>query len=214
MILVICTHVRLYRDSLGVALAREEDLDVRATVACAEECLGAVRACGADMVLLDAGAADALDALARLTHLRPAPRVVVLGLLEDEEAVVAYAEAGVSAYVTRDDSVEALVDTLRAADRGELRCSSRTAGILVRRVAKLAARQETQTPAMSAVHLTRRELEIAALIDAGMPNKQIAQRLQIQLPTVKNHVHHILGKLDVGGRGEATAALRARGLIV
>ena len=211
MILVICTHVRLYRDSLGVVLARVEDLDVRETAASAEECIGAVRSCGADMVLLDAEAPDALNTLARLTRLRPAPCVVMLGLPEDEAAVVAHAEAGVSAYVTRDDSVQALVETLRAAERGEMRCSSRTAGILVRRVAKLAA--EHEAPAMPAVHLTRRELEIAALMDAGMPNKQIAQRLQIQLPTVKNHVHHILGKLDVGGRGEATAALRARGLI-
>jgi two-component system, NarL family, nitrate/nitrite response regulator NarL len=214
MILVICTHVRLYRDSLGVVLAREDDLDVRDTAASADECIGAVRGCGADMVLLDAGAPDALDALARLTRLRPGPRVVVLGLPEDEAAVVAYAEGGVSAYVTRDDSVQALVETLRAAERGEMRCSSRMAGILVRRVAKLAAEQEARAPAMPPVHLTRRELEIAALMDAGLHNKQIAQRLQIQLPTVKNHVHHILGKLDVGGRGEATAALRARGLIV
>jgi two-component system nitrate/nitrite response regulator NarL len=213
LILVIYTHVRLYRDSLGVVLSREGDLHVRGSAASAEECLSAVRGCGADMVLLDAGAPDALDALTRLMRLRPAPRVVVLGLPEDEEEVVNYAEAGVSAYVTRDDSVQDLMEALRAAARGEMRCSSRTAGILVRRVAELAAQQESAPPAAPAVRLTRRELEIAALMDAGLPNKQIAQQLQIQLPTVKNHVHHILDKLDVQRRGQATAALRARGLI-
>jgi DNA-binding NarL/FixJ family response regulator len=214
MILVICTHVRLYRDSLGSVLAREDDLDVGSTVASAEECLRAVRSCGANMVLLDAGAPDALDTMARLTRLRPAPRVVVLGLPEDEAAVVAYAEAGVSAYVTREDSVQGLTEALRAAERGELRCSSRTAGILMRQVAKLAARPEAPAPDAPAVRLTRRELEIAALMDAGLPNKQIAQSLQIELPTVKNHVHHILAKLDVRGRGEAAAVLRSRGLII
>jgi len=213
MLLVICTDVRLYRDSLGAVLAREYDLEVADTVATAEACLRAVRDCGADMVLLDAGAPDALDTLARLTRLRPSPRVVVLGLPEDEAAVVTYAEAGVAAYVTRDDSVQGLIEALRAAARGEMRCSSRTAGILLRRVAKLAAEQEARAPVVPEVHLTRRELEIATLMDAGLPNKQIAQRLQIQVPTVKNHVHHILDKLDVGRRGEATAALRARGLI-
>jgi two-component system nitrate/nitrite response regulator NarL len=213
MILVICTHVRLYRDSLGAVLAREDDLDVGDTVATAVECPAAVLSCGADMVLMDAEAPGSLAALARLTRLRPAPCVVMLGLPEDEASVVAHAEAGVSGYVTRDDSVHDLIEALRAAERGEMRCSSRTAGILVRRVATLAATQESGARAMPAVHLTRRELEIAALMNAGLPNKQIAQRLQIQLPTVKNHVHHILDKLDVGRRGEAAAALRARGLI-
>ena len=56
--------------------------------------------------------------------------------------------------------------------------------------------------------LTRREREILELIDEGLSNKQIAQRLRIELPTVKNHVHHILGKLGVHRRAEAAAVAR------
>jgi CheY-like chemotaxis protein len=107
-------------------LEREHDLEVRGGAEDADQCLAATRECGATMVLLDAGAPDALVALARLRSLRRPPRVVVLGLPEDEDAVVAYAEAGVSAYVTREDSVEALIAALRAAARGEMPCSSRT----------------------------------------------------------------------------------------
>ena len=46
------------------------------------------------------------------------------------------------------------------------------------------------------------------MIDEGLSNKQIAQRLQIELPTVKNHVHNILAKLRVHGRAEAAAIAR------
>ena len=56
--------------------------------------------------------------------------------------------------------------------------------------------------------LTARELEVLSLLDEGLSNKQIARRLCIELATVKNHVHHILEKLQVGRRGEATAYLR------
>jgi two-component system nitrate/nitrite response regulator NarL len=57
--------------------------------------------------------------------------------------------------------------------------------------------------------LTNRELEIVDLIDRGLSNKEIARHLCIEVPTVKNHVHRILDKLQLGGRAEAAARVRA-----
>ncbi|PYO74301.1 MAG: hypothetical protein DMD64_04430 [Gemmatimonadetes bacterium] len=45
------------------------------------------------------------------------------------------------------------------------------------------------------VRLTKREREIKELIEAGLGNKEIAQRLNIATNTVKSHVHNMLGKL-------------------
>jgi DNA-binding NarL/FixJ family response regulator len=59
--------------------------------------------------------------------------------------------------------------------------------------------------------LTDRELEILSLVDRGHSNKQISQRLGISTATVKNHVHDILQKLQVHGRGAAAAAIRCVG---
>jgi two-component system nitrate/nitrite response regulator NarL len=55
--------------------------------------------------------------------------------------------------------------------------------------------------------LTRREREVLDLVADGLSNKQIARRLRIELPTVKNHVHSILDKLDVSRRAQAVAYL-------
>jgi DNA-binding CsgD family transcriptional regulator len=52
--------------------------------------------------------------------------------------------------------------------------------------------------------LTRRELEIAALIAEGLPNRQIADRLVISERTAQNHVQHILTKLGLPNRGQVT----------
>ena len=49
------------------------------------------------------------------------------------------------------------------------------------------------------------------LIGEGLSNKEIASSLQIELATVKNHVHNILEKLRVSSRTAAVAAARARG---
>ena len=69
----------------------------------------------------------------------------------------------------------------------------------------------TRTPQVAADPLTAREREIAALIERGLSNKEIAQRLNIEVATVKNHVHSILGKLNVGSRGAVAASRRDRG---
>lgn len=59
--------------------------------------------------------------------------------------------------------------------------------------------------------LTAREVEVLRLIAAGASNRQIVARLCISEQTVKSHVSHILGKLNVASRGQAAA--RARDLL-
>src|SRR6266540_4057452 len=59
--------------------------------------------------------------------------------------------------------------------------------------------------------LTKRELQIAELIDEGLSNREIASRLYIELATVKNHVHNILRKLNLRRRGQVAAMMRGQG---
>ena len=69
--------------------------------------------------------------------------------------------------------------------------------------------QTTETPVdRLALTLTAREREIAPLLERGLSNKEIASQLHIEVATVKNHVHNLLEKLQVGSRGEAAARLR------
>ncbi len=56
--------------------------------------------------------------------------------------------------------------------------------------------------------LTERELEVLALITAGMTNQEIAQKLTITLGTVKRHLHNLSGKLNVSNRTQAVARAR------
>jgi DNA-binding NarL/FixJ family response regulator len=138
-------------------------------------------------------------------------RVVALASSETEPDVIAYAEAGVSGFVTREESLADLVATILRAAAGDLVVSPQIAGTLLRRVTLLAAERPWRSPADS---LTARELQVALLLDEGLSNQQIARRLQLELSTVKHHVHHILRKLGVARRSEAVAHLRQRGLLV
>jgi predicted ATPase/DNA-binding CsgD family transcriptional regulator len=56
--------------------------------------------------------------------------------------------------------------------------------------------------------LTERELEVLRLVAAGRSNRQIAHDLVVTLGTVKSHIHHIYGKLDVESRTQAVVRAR------
>lgn len=203
----VIARTRLYRDGLERALSRAPELEVVGAAGDIGDGIAQAHAAAPDAIVIDLADADGADAVRRLSAALPEARIVALAVDELSTETLALAEAGVAGYVTRDGTLEELLETLASVVRDELRCSPRMAGELLRRMQTLARASEASSPAD---RLTAREREILALIDAGLANKDIARRLHIELPTVKNHVHHILEKLGASRRGEAAA--RVRGL--
>jgi LuxR family maltose regulon positive regulatory protein len=61
--------------------------------------------------------------------------------------------------------------------------------------------------------LSKRELEVLALIEQGLSNDEIARSLFISLSTVKGHLANIYGKLDARNRTQAVSRARSLGLL-
>lgn len=202
--LLIVAEARFYRDGLAGALERE-DVEIVGAVASADEALACAHELAPTVALVDLGAPGAV-ALAQAMRVAAAEtKVIALAVREVEEEVVMLAEAGVAGYVTREQSLDELVAAVRSVAAGETLCSPWLAATLLRRVAELA---RDRAPAPVSGRLTAREREIVALLGDGLSNKEIAARLRIELPTVKNHVHNILEKLNVRRRAEAAAVTR------
>jgi LuxR family maltose regulon positive regulatory protein len=76
-------------------------------------------------------------------------------------------------------------------------------------------RSQAASPAANAPvePLTERELEVLRLIAGGLSNREIARKLVVAVSTVKSHINHIYGKLDVKNRTQAVARGRTLGLL-
>ncbi len=205
---LMVSDIRLYREGLAQILSAEPRLEVVATAPDLATAMHAISRGGIDVVLVDMAIPESLGAVRQLVTLAPPTKILALGVRESDEDVIAGAEAGVAGYVPRAASVADLVTALECVGRGELLCSPRAAATLLRRVTALAAGREAKGPV--GAMLTPREREIAALLESGLANKDIARRLGIELATVKNHVHNVLEKLQVHRRSQAVARLQGR----
>ena len=210
--LIVASELRLLRDGLAEALARQADMRVVSVASDAGEVRAAVRAHAPDVLLLDAGLAGSL-ALAREFAPDGAVRVIAFAVADDDHALVACIEAGVAGYIARDGTLHDVVEAVRSVGRGETICSPRLAASLFRRLAVLEReRRSTSVSDRSDSDdislLSARERQVLSLLDQGLANKEIASRLNVEVATVKQHVHRILEKLHVRRRGQAVARAR------
>jgi DNA-binding NarL/FixJ family response regulator len=203
---LIASDVRLLCDSLDVALSDDPAIRVVGTASDADELLALVTRIAPGVILLDVSMPRALDAARAIAARAPVTRTVAISVDARASSVVACAEAGVAGYASQDATLAELRHVILEVAVGRTPCSPLVAASLFRRLASLAAERD-RLPA-APPRLTRREYEVLRLVQCGLSNRDIAARLSIALPTVKNHVHRILDKLQVDGRGKAADWLR------
>lgn len=198
MRLLVVTEIRLYRDGVAAELRALPDVESVATADTGAAAVLNARRNECNVALLDMSIEASTQTVDALRAARPEIRVVALGVKEDGPDVVACAEAGVSGYVSREAGFDDLAKALRAAHRGEALCSGKVAAGLIRHIAHQAGLRYGGV----SVQLTKREREVLRLLETEMSNKEIARALDLQLSTVKNHVHNVLVKLGATGRAE------------
>ena len=205
---LLVNEIRLMSNVIGSVLEDEPDIEVVGGVTSLDEALLLVPE--SDVVLVSTHLPEdgALKLTGALAEAHPSVKVLVLGLAETKGQVLQYVEAGADGYVLKDDSVDDLLSHIRAVQGGEALVSPNIAAALMSRVGELARLfADVESGLSEAADLTPREREILELIGQGLTNQEIADRLVIEVGTVKNHVHSILQKLDVGNRQDAAAYL-------
>lgn len=159
------------------------------------------------IVLIKSSTRDAATLLKVSLRFGRLTKVVVYDLsIERESEIVSTAEAGVAGLILESESFTHLLEVLHTVGTGHAGCSSEVSAILLQRVYAFAGHTY---PDPSDVRLTAREAQIMDLVVQGLTNQQIASRLTLSLPTVKNYVHRLLAKLGVPSRGDLAIVHRA-----
>jgi DNA-binding NarL/FixJ family response regulator len=210
----VVDDLRLLREGLVSLLAEQENITVVGTAASGGKALEKIRELRPEVVLIDIGmpGKDGLMVTQALRREVPEVKVILLGIPDLSDEIMACIEVGAAGYVLKEAAFDSLVETILAVHQGESFCSPRMAASLFSRIAELAS-ERRPTITQSAIKLTAREVEIIEEIAGGLSNKEIAQRLSIQPQTVKNHIHNILDKLQLHNRLEAVRYARETNLL-
>lgn len=202
---------RLYRESLGQCLAQRPDMVVVSNSSSLTPSDDSLVTCDPEILLVQFGLHRSQIGLAiPQATIRDVKRIIV-AVPDTEDDILSCMEDGAAGYVLVDSSLEELIITVQAAINGETLCSPRIANLAFQRMSAL-ARRPSSIPAQEGTYLTKREAEIANLIDEGLSNKEIAMRLHIEVSTVKNHVHNILDKLHIHNRHSAVKYLKGHSI--
>jgi DNA-binding NarL/FixJ family response regulator len=197
----------LYRECLLGVLATRPGVAVHGTGWDPASLLAGMQANPPDVIVLNGSARHSASLIGHIRQINPAVRVIVTGMAEhDEGGIVACAEAGAAAFHLRTESLAELLVLIHAIADGRPYCSPTVSTILLRHMSLAATKRRRPTPGDCA--LTAREMQILEMLESGLANRDIADRLCIALHTVKNHVHNILTKLDVNSREQAGAFAR------
>ncbi|MFA6121695.1 MAG: response regulator transcription factor [Sideroxydans sp.] len=125
---------------------------------------------------------------------------VMLTMSDSETDLTNAIRAGVRGYLLKDMAPDDVVDAIRRVAGGELVVAPT---MTLKLIEMLRGDQPEQEPKNSLKLLTEREREILQLLSRGESNKAIAQNLKISYDTVKQHVRHILNKLNLSSRVKA-----------
>ena len=205
----------LFREGLETLLSVHKDIQVVGQACNGQEAVEVAAQVRPDVVLMDVRmpVLDGVRATSLLKDALPQCRVIVLTTFDDDEYIFDALRSGAVGYLLKDVDSKQLVEAIRAAARGESILEPSVAAKVIAEFSRVSSMVPSMQMEQLVEPLSERELEILALIARGASNKEISGQLFIAEGTVKNHVTHILGKLDVRDRTQAALKARELGLI-
>jgi two-component system nitrate/nitrite response regulator NarL len=155
-----------------------------------------------DLMVLDLGLGK-IDGLSLLRMVRAdgcdVP-VVILTMSDSEDDMSAALRAGVRGYLLKDMEPEEIVEAIGRVTRGEMVVAP---AMMLKFAQILQSGPKGSAMGSLVATLTERERQVLEHVASGQSNKVIAKALDISHNTVKLHVRHIMGKLNLRSRVEA-----------
>lgn len=208
--IILADDHKLFRKAIRDVLHEQKDFQVVAEAENGVEAVDFAIELTPDIVIMDISmpVLNGLEATRKIKDKCPQIATLVLTIHDDIEFIIGILEAGAAGYLTKNVSEDEIVIAIRSIMAGE----TVIATPIFQQVLQHSLRYSLKPLNWeSKDKLTAREMDVLKLAAMGYSNKQISQKLNLSLSTVKFYMIEIFTKLNVSSRTEAViTALRAR----
>ncbi|MCF7935221.1 MAG: response regulator transcription factor [Synergistales bacterium] len=195
---VLADDHRLFRDGLKKLLELEADIEVVGEAGDGFETIKVVQKTDPDILLLDVSMPNmnGIQVVKELKARRDL-KFIAITAYSDEEHLSSLSAVGVQGYILKASGMIELLSAIRSVARGEPYVDRQVAGRL------LTSFHKRKEEADLFVELTPKEKEVLYWLAQGMSNADISSKMVLSEKTVKNHVSHVLKKLELRDRTQA-----------
>lgn len=205
------------RESLGVLLSAQPNIDVIGTATQGLEGVAMCQTLQPDVILMDMHmpGLDGVKATQQIKERWPHMKVIILTTFVEARFAAAAINAGAEGYLIKTHPPQNMAKAVQLVYSGSNLISREMATLLVSDFPN----EEKNPRVMPAAHrgniheLKERERQILRCLTQGMRYREIAAKLHLSEGTVRNYVSSIYAKLDVQGRDEATRIAREEGIV-
>jgi DNA-binding NarL/FixJ family response regulator len=187
------------RESLEKLVRVSEDFLLLSTYSNAETAQNKIPEERPQIVIMDINlpGISGIDCIRAIKNSCPDTQFIMYTIFEDDDKVFEALEAGASGYLLKKTPKEKIMEALMELYEGGSPMSTQIARKVIR-----SFQQKDQLNAESDL-LTPKQKEVLELLAKGFLYKEISEKLQISLNTVKQHIHKTYLKLHVCNRTEA-----------
>lgn len=188
-----------YNQALKNIIDFQEDMECVAQFFNGKNALQKLEALEPDVVLMDIQLQDlsGIDIVFKLTELMPGTNFVMCTSFENDEKIFSALRAGASGYLVKGDPLDKIIQAILEAHKGGAPMSFTIAKRVLQHF------QETKVQVQTLSLLTVTEKEVLELLAQGLLYKEIADKKNVTIDTIKKHIGNIYRKLQVSNKIEA-----------
>ncbi len=144
-----------------------------------------------------------IDCVRFIKNILPSIQFIMFTIYEDNDQVFEAIKAGANGYILKNTPPAKIIDSLLDLSEGGSPMTPKIARKVLSNMQSSQINNEINT-------LTSRENEVLQLLSKGFLYKEIADKLEISISTVKRHLSHIYQKLQVQNKTEAINKMYSR----
>jgi len=208
-VLVVDDHV-VVREGLCALLIPRNGMEVVGEAVDGADAVEKARILKPDVILMDLNlpVMSGLEAITEIIRENPEARILVLTSFDDESNISAAIEAGALGYLSKNSSTHEMFHAIQGVAMGSLSVSPGVTRTILQHLRKPDPPFKSNVAA-----LTERELDVLRALGQGLSNQEIAEKLNIEVTTVRSHISRILNKLGLDNRTQVALYAVETGLV-